>query len=141
MLNIAMESEDVRMLMEAGYLLLAMRRFKESEEVFEGIQVLVSNSEVPIVAQGNVHCVQGHFDQAIKIYQQALKLVPESAFAKAYLAEALLFKGDVERSKSLLEESMAADKNGKTGDFARALLDLIKKGFRPAEEAKPSSKS
>lgn len=142
MLNISMESEDIRLMMEVGYLYLAMRRFKEAELVFEGVQVLVPDSEVPMVAHGNVHCVQQHFEKAIKIYESALKLVPESAFAKAYLGEAWLFKGEVDKAKELLEESSSMDPQGKTGDFARALLDLVKKGFRPHEEqAKVSEKA
>jgi tetratricopeptide (TPR) repeat protein len=128
---ISVSSEDMRILMEAGYLYLGTHRYKEAQEVFEGVVVLVPKSEVPLVALGNVFCVQGEFDRAIKTYEKALEVEPKSAFAKAYLGEALLFKGDQASSMKTLEEASRLDPDGKSGDFARSLIDLIKKGFSP----------
>ena len=128
---ISVPSEDLRILMEAGYLYLGMQRYKEAQEVFEGVVVLAPKSEVPLVALGNVFCVQGQFEKAIKTYQKALDVEPKSAFAKAYLGEALLFKGDEEKAKGTLQEASDLDPKGKSGDFARSLIDLIEKGFSP----------
>lgn len=128
---IQVPSEDLRILMEAGYLYLGMQRFQEAKELFEGVVVLAPQSEVPMVALGNVYCVQGKFDQAIKTYEKALEIEAKSAFAKAYLGEALFFKGDKERAHEALEEASRLDPQGKSGEFARSLLDLIKKGFTP----------
>lgn len=128
---ISVPSEDMRILMEAGYLYLGMFRYKEAQEIFEGVVVLAPKSEVPLVALGNVFCVQGKFDQAIKTYQKALNVDGKSAFAKAYLGEALLFKGDKEKARATLEEASKLDPKGKSGDFARSLIDLIEKGFSP----------
>jgi Putative Zn-dependent protease, contains TPR repeats len=128
---IQVPSEDLRLLMEAGYLYLGMQRFQEAKEVFEGVIVLAPSSEVPVVALGNVYCVQGKFDQAIKTYEKALELDSKSAFAKAYLGEALFFKGEKDKAHQALEEASRLDPQGKSGEFARSLLDLIKKGFTP----------
>ncbi len=128
---IPIKSEDLQILMEAGYLLLGMFRYKESQELFEGVTVLAPNSEVPWVALGNVHCVQGKFDQAITTYRKALEVEPKSAFAHAYLGEALLFKGERDKAKGSLSEASHLDPKGKSGDFARSLLDLISKGYAP----------
>lgn len=128
---ISLPDEDLRILMESGYLYLGMLRFQEAQEVFEGVCILAPKSEVPVVALGNVFCVQGQFDKAIKTYQQALKLAKDSAFALAYLGEALLFKGEEEESKVKLTQASELDPKGPSGDFARSLLDLIKKGFAP----------
>jgi len=129
---IQVPSEDLRILLESGYLYLGMQRFKEAKEVFEGVVVLAPKSEVPLVALGNVHCVQGKFDQAIKTYKEALEIEPKSAFATAYLGEALFFRGDKEKAVEALEKASKMEPDGKSGDFARSLLDLIKKGFTPA---------
>ncbi len=128
---IPVPSEDLRILLEVGYLYLGMQKFKEASEVFEGVTVLAPKSEVPIVALGNVFCVQGKFEQAIKTYQKALEVEPQSAFATAYLGEALFFKGDKEKALQTLKKAAEMDPQGKSGDFARSLVDLIKKGFTP----------
>ena len=128
---ISVPSEDLRILMEAGYLYLGMLRYKEAQELFEGVVTLAPESDVPLVALGNVYCVQGNFTEAIKTYQKALDLDDKSAFAKAYLGEALLFDGDKEGAVATLEEASKMDPKGKSGDFARSLIELIKKGFVP----------
>lgn len=129
---IPIPSEDLRILLESGYLYLGMQRYKEAKEVFEGVVVLAPKSEVPLVALGNVYCVQGKFDQAIKTYQEALEVEPNSAFATAYMGEALFFKGQKDKALPILEKASKMDPSGKSGEFARSLLDLIKKGFTPA---------
>lgn len=128
---ISVPSEDLRILMEAGYLYLGMLRYKEAQEVFEGVVALAPKSEVPLVALGNVFCVQGQFDKAVKTYEKALDVDPKSAFAMAYLGEALLFKGLEQEAQKRLEEASQLDPQGPSGDFARSLIDLIKKGFSP----------
>ena len=124
-------SEDLRVLLEAGYLYLGMQKYKEAKEVFEGIVILAPKSEVPLVALGNVLCVQGMFNEAIKTYEKATELQPDSPFVKAFLGEALLFSGKKDQAVGNLKEAAKLDPKGKSGDFARSLLDLIQKGFEP----------
>lgn len=124
-------TEDLRLMLEAGYLYLAMYRYKEAREVFEGICALAPESDVPLVALGNVSFVEKKYDEAVKIYRKALKSVPSSSFARAYLGEALFFNKKKEEAIKMLEEASKIDPHGKSGDFARSLLNLIKKGFDP----------
>ncbi len=128
---IPVPSEDLKLLLESGYLYLGMYRFKEAQEIFEGVSVLAPNSEVPLVALGNVFCVQGKFDQALKVYDKALSVEPKSAFAKSYLGETYLFMGQREKAYQTLEEASKLDPQGKSGDFARSLIDLMNRGFDP----------
>jgi tetratricopeptide (TPR) repeat protein len=128
---IEVPTEDLRLMLEGGYLYLAMRRFKEAKEVFEGVSALAPESDVPLVALGNVYFVETQFDQAIKIYKKALDLVPKSAFAKGYLGEALFFSNKKDEAVETLEAASKMDPHGKSGDFARSLLELIRKGFNP----------
>lgn len=137
---IEVPTEDLRLMLEAGYLYLAMQRFKEAKEVFEGVCMLAPESDVPLVALGNVAFVETKFDEAIKTYKKALALVPGSAFAKAYLGEALFFGNKKTEAKAILAEASRIDPHGKSGDFARSLIDLIEKGFDPQMEDKKSSK-
>ena len=137
---IEVPTEDLRLMLESGYLYLAMQRFKEAREVFEGVCILAPESDVPMVALGNVAFVETKFDEAIKTYKKALELVPQSAFAKAYLGEALFFHNKKSEAKKVLEEASKMDPHGKSGDFARSLLELIEKGFDPEPKEKKAKK-
>lgn len=123
--------DNLALMMEAGYILLGMRRFKEAGEVMEGISAMAPESDIPLVAMGTVAFCQGKFRTAIKEYEKALKLNPESLFAKAYRGEALFFLGQTDAAKKQLAEVIAVDASDKAAIFAKALLDAIEKGFTP----------
>lgn len=123
--------DNLALMMEAGYILLGMRRFKEAGEVMEGISAMAPESDIPLVAMGTVAFCQGKFRTAIKEYDKALKLNPGSLFAKAYRGEALFFLGQADAAKKQLAEVIAADASDKAAIFAKALLDAIEKGFTP----------
>lgn len=120
--------------MEGGYVYLRMGRFEEAREVFEGVSILAPESEIPLVAMGSVFFAQLKYDQAIRCYKKALGLKSDSAFARAYLGESLLFKGKTDEAVKELEKASMLDSEGKSGDFARALLAAVKKGFAVGEQ-------
>ena|SRR3989338_318650 len=128
---IAMAREDLIVLMEGGYICLRMGRFDQAREVFEGVSILAPDTEVPLVAIGSVYFSQMKYDQAVQFYKKALALKPDSPFARAYMGETLFFKGKKEEAVAELEKASHLDPQGKSGDFARALLDAIKNGFAP----------
>ncbi|HPQ81299.1 MAG TPA: tetratricopeptide repeat protein [bacterium] len=125
---IEMDRSHLAVIMEAGYVYLGMRRFKEARELFEGLEALAPDSEVPLVALGNVDFCTGKLSKAIRRYEQALKLDSKSAFAKVYLGEALFFAGREDEAKDLLRDVSRSDKGG-AGDFAKALMEAIRKGL------------
>jgi predicted Zn-dependent protease len=55
---------DVSLMLEAGYLLMELKRHKEAEEVFAGVACLLPKSEVPHMAMGNLLFAQGRFGAA-----------------------------------------------------------------------------
>lgn len=128
---IPIAKDDLVILMEGGYLYLRMGRFQEAREVFEGVSVLVPESDVPLVALGSVYFGQMKYDLAMKCYRKALAVKSDSAFARAYLGESLFFKGLREESLVELQKASDLEPHGKSGDFARTLLDAIQKGFNP----------
>jgi len=128
---ISMKKEHLALMMEAGYIYLGMQRFKEAKEVFEGLIALKSDSEVPLVALAGVSFCQGKLVEAIRVYRKALKLNPESIYARAYLGEALFFAKEKTEALKLLKEIDKEDPKGAVGDFSRALLEAIQKGFDP----------
>lgn len=126
-----MNRQDLGLMMEAGYIFVGMQRFKEAREVFEGVAVLAPDSELPVVALGSVDFCQGKFREACRRYKKALKMNPESAFARAYLGEALFFLGKKDAAVAELQGVGADDREGKAGAFAQALLGAIHQGFTP----------
>lgn len=128
---IPIDRQDLVILMEGGYIYLGMGRLKEAREVFEGVAVMAPRNEIPWVAMGTVHFAQMRYDQAVRSYRQAIRLKPESPFARAYLGEALFFKGREGEAVRELEKAVTLDPSGTAGEFARSLLDAIKKGFEP----------
>lgn len=128
---VPMSREDLIIIMEAGYIYLGMLRYKEAREVFEGVSALVPESEVPIVALGNVYFCEKKFDVAIRTYQTALKKKDSSAFAHAHLGEALFFKGKKMEALKELSTAIGLDPAGKSGNFAKTLKEAIDGGFDP----------
>lgn len=127
---IELEREHLAAMMEAGYIYLGMRRYKEARELFEGLCVLVPDSEIPVVALGNVEFCEGKVMKAIRLYRKALKIDPMSTFARVYLGEALFFAGNKDEAMDLMGSVSTSDEGG-AGDFARALLEAIQGGFEP----------
>lgn len=133
--------EDLIVMMEAGYIYLAMRKFSEAKAVFEGVAALAPKNAIPLVAAGNVHFSQAQYGRAIVFYKRALEVEPTSAYAKAYMGESLLFDGRKDRAILHLEAAIALDKDNAVLPFAKALLDLIHKGFDPYQLKKEQTKA
>lgn len=124
---------DLVMMLEAGYIYLAMYKFKEARLVFEGVATLAPKHDVPQVAVGNVLFAQGKYLEAIRVIKQAIKDNPKSAFAFAHMGEALLFYGKYDEARKCLEKASQLEKGGKSGDFARSLMKLMDQGYDPVK--------
>ena len=123
--------DDLVLMLETGYIYLAMGKFVQAREVFEGISALAPKHEVPVVAQGLVMFAQKKFLPAIRLLKEAVGLNPQSAFANAHLGEAYLFSGKKEEARKFLEKASNLEPSGKAGEFARGLKQLMEKGFDP----------
>lgn len=128
---IQLDKESISVMMEAGYIMIGMQRFDQARKVFDGLVALAPDNDIPLVARGSVEFCEGHFEKAIDFYHQALKVNPESLYAKAYIGESLFFKGDKEKAISFLEGVMAKDAGDPAAGFAKALLEAIHKGYTP----------
>jgi tetratricopeptide (TPR) repeat protein len=119
---------EVGLLLESGYLYLEMQKFKEAEEIFNGVAALVPHSEVPLICLGNLHFSQGRFERALKFHKEALKKNPDSALAQAHVGEALLFMKKKSEGKTALEKAIQMEPDGDAAAFASSLLDGIAAG-------------
>lgn len=120
--------DEAGLLLEAGYFYMELGRPKEAEEVFTGVSALLPQSDVPRIALGNLHFAQGRFQRALKFHQEALKLRPESATAKAHIGEALLFLKKEKEGLAAVQEALQMDPDGPSAAFAQALLAAYEDG-------------
>ncbi|MBI2066620.1 MAG: tetratricopeptide repeat protein [Deltaproteobacteria bacterium] len=132
---VPIDRQGLVLLMEAGYVYLGLTLFDEAREVFEGITVLAPNNEIPHVAIGTSFFAQMKYDKAVQSYRKALKIKQDSAYARAFLGEALFFLGKREEALSELEKALLLDPQGTSGAFAKSLKDAIKNGFVPPPHA------
>lgn len=135
--------DDVILMLEAGYMYLAMQRFAEAKKLFEGICELVPNHEVPLVALANSYFAQYKFLEAVRVLKKAVQANPKSAHAVAHLGEALLFNGKKDQAIEQLKLAMELDQNNPPldHDFAKSLLELIAQGYDPVEFRKEAKKA
>lgn len=122
---IDVNNEELTWLMESGYFNLARGKFDAAKEIFEGVEVLVPDSEVPQVALGNLYFDQGDLKEALRILKKAVALKPESALARAYLGKVLLGEGKKQEAINELKEAIKLDKEGTITNMANALLEVI----------------
>lgn len=128
---IHVQRDDLVVMLEAGYIYLAMQKFQEAKDVFEGISTLVPSHEVPQVALSNVYFAQAKFLESIRTLKAALKGHEDSAFVWAHLGESQLFYGKKSEAIESLNKASTLEPKGQSGDFARSLLKLIDEGYDP----------
>ncbi len=130
--------EDIIVMLEAGYIYLAMKKFKEAKKIFDGICELAPKHDVPQVAVANVFFAQGKYLECIRLLKKALKDNADSAFAYAHLGEAQLFYGKRKDALKSLNKANEIEPNseGKSGEFARSLINLMEMGYDPREYRK-----
>jgi len=126
--------DDVVVMLEAGYIFLAMKKFKEARSVFQGVCELAPKHEVPLVALSNVFFAQGKYLEAIRTLKQSIK-EKETAYAYSHLGEAQLFYGKKDDALASLQKASELDPGSETksGDFARSLIKLLETGYDPKE--------
>lgn len=115
--------DELRVIMEAGFVLREAGKLDAAEAVFRGAIELLPQSDVPHVALGTVELHRGRFAEAQNACVEALKLQPESLYARVHHAEALLFQQRRAEAKAELHEVIATDPQSPHSRTARALLE------------------
>lgn len=115
--------EELRVILEAGFVLREAGRLDDAEAVFRGVTELLPTSDVPRVALGTVELKRQHFTEAQTLYHEALRLNPESLYARVHIAEWLLFQNQREAAEVELREIIRLDPDSPHSHTARLLLD------------------
>lgn len=119
---------EVALLLESGYLLMELGKWKEAQDVFAGVAALVPHSDVPLIALGNMFFAQGKFQQALKAHKDALVMQPKSQLARAHVGESLMFLKKFDEARQELDKAIAQDPEAPPAAFARSLLEAFEAG-------------
>lgn len=119
---IELPKSEVVLLLEAGYFLAQMEKYKEAYDLFTGVAGLLPHSDVPCVALGNVFFAQGKLQQALKEHDKAILRDPNSAVAYAHKGEILFFMKKFDEGIEALNKAIEIEPHGVPAGFARELL-------------------
>lgn len=121
--EIPVSNEELRVMLESGYILREAAKFNEAEAIFRGVMEFLPDSDVPQVGLGTVFLQRGDFESAEEICEKALETNPESLYARVHHAEALLFGRRREEAESKLHEIISENPDSPHSQTAQALLD------------------
>ncbi|HEY8561469.1 MAG TPA: tetratricopeptide repeat protein [Pyrinomonadaceae bacterium] len=121
--EISVSDEELRIMLETGYILREAARFNEAEAIFRGMMEFLPESDVPQVGLGTVFLQKGDFSAAEEICEKALVAHPESLYARVHYAEALLFSRQRERAENELREIIGSAPDSPHSQTAQALLE------------------
>jgi Flp pilus assembly protein TadD len=115
--------EELRVILESGFVLREAGRLDDADAVFRGALELLPESDVPRVALGTVELQRGRFAEAQTLCEEALRLRPASLYARVHRAESLLFQQHRDEAEEELREIAAAEPDSPHARTARALLE------------------
>ncbi|HEX4163998.1 MAG TPA: tetratricopeptide repeat protein [Bryobacteraceae bacterium] len=122
--HFAPSSENMALLMEAGFVYRYLGRFSEARDVFRGVRALIPMNYMPDLALAGISLDEGKFEEAETCCRRAIQLNPGSGAAYAHLAEVQLFRNDKTTATLNLRRALELNPNGPTADLAHALLRL-----------------
>lgn len=109
-LEVQVAPEELKLLLEAGYLATERREFGKAKEIFEGVQALGRGADVAEVGLGNLFLVQGNAKEAEKVLRQAIKSNPQNGYAHAELGELLLTQGKPDEARQMTDKAKVLDR-------------------------------
>jgi predicted Zn-dependent protease len=121
--DIPVSPEELRVMLETGYILREAAKFEQAEAIFRGVMEFMPGSDVPQVGLGTVFLQKGDFALAEEICEKALEQNPESLYARVHFAEALLFGRQRERAETELRDIISGAPDSPHSQTAQALLD------------------
>jgi Tfp pilus assembly protein PilF len=116
--------EELRLMLEVAFLLRETTKFDEAKTVFNGVIELIPNSDVPRVGLGTVELQRGNFELAQIMCEEALRVKPNSLYAKVHHAESLLFQRKRSEAEDELRLVISTDADSPHSRTAQALLDV-----------------
>jgi tetratricopeptide (TPR) repeat protein len=128
-LNIKLSTEELKLLLEAGYVLIDRREFAKAKEVFEGVVAVGQAADVARMGLAQVLMIEGNAKEAEKQLKEAAKANPKSAHVHAQLGELYHTMGKKEEALAALKQAEGLDPNGSAGRYARSVREAVEQGI------------
>ncbi|OYT70881.1 MAG: hypothetical protein CFK52_09660 [Chloracidobacterium sp. CP2_5A] len=115
--------DELRAVLEAGYVLRDVMRYDEAATVFQGVAALRPDLELPCLALASVFIRQGELERAQELCESVLARRPDSLHAQTQRGEILLYRGARAEGEEALRAVVAQGGDSPHAATARALLD------------------
>ncbi len=113
--------EDVRTLVEIGYIGLSAGLHDHAAAVFDGVQAACPSLETGIIGRALVDIARRNLGEAIR----ALRSLPPTDAAQAFLGMALIHNGDYVEARSILLDVCGSPCNDPATKLAHDLLLVL----------------
>lgn len=117
--------EELKVLLETGFLLREASRFEDAESVFRGCVELMPESEVPLVGLGTVFLQKGDYQKALDVCRKAVARNEASQYARLHLGEALLFNSRNDEARNELDRVIESAPETTYAETARRMLKTL----------------
>lgn len=115
--------EQVQRLMEIGCVAAGRGLFDQAESIFDGLQKIRPESELPKVGRAIGLMNHGKIGEAITQLKAAVEQNPDSDLAMSFLGMALHLGGLEEASKEVLQQVIDANHDEAAVALAQSLLE------------------
>lgn len=122
-----LDSQDVRDLVELGFMAISLGMNNEAEAIFAGVRAARPSQEAGVIGEALVSLARGEVDAAVKL----LRTLPPTDAARTFQAMTLKRSGDIAGTKEILGELVRTASDRSCVTLARELLDDIEKGQTP----------
>jgi predicted Zn-dependent protease len=119
-----LDSGDVRLLTEIGFLAMRYGRCEEARSIFSAVKALRPDQDAGHIGTALIDMLEGDLDTAIA----ALEKLPTSDAARAFLGMALLKQGAAAEAQSVLLDVAGSAPDTAHGVLATEILKQLAKG-------------
>ncbi len=126
-LDVQIAPEELRLLLESGYLATERREYGKAKEIFEGVAAIGRGVDVAEVGLANLYLMQQNSKDAEKLLRQAIKSNAQNAYAHALLGELLHTLGKKDEALEMLGKAKSLDR-GAVASMASAVEEAVKSG-------------
>jgi predicted Zn-dependent protease len=121
--NVKPTDEELRVMLESGFVLRDAGRLDDAEAVFRGVTEVIPHLEIPWVALSTIEMLRGRFADAQALCERAMTINPESLYARVHYAESLLFQRKRNLAEAELHAIIEADAESPHSRTAQTLLE------------------
>jgi tetratricopeptide (TPR) repeat protein len=113
----------VQQLMEIGYMAAGGRMSADAATIFDAIEAVRPESELPLIGHAVTRLNAGRADEAIALLRKALERNPDSEFAAAFLGLSLKQAGLSQAAGNILQQVVSQGKDAQAVGLAKSLLE------------------